>query len=313
MILKDLASYLEGNLIGNATLSVERLSPLNDQVKDSISFILDAKQEKTYPTRIATAFITYKKIDSIKNQIIVSSPHNALAKTIEFYLKNKRPFKDFKTSIPTSTYVHPKAEISESSYIGNNCSFQAHSFIGKHCKIGDNVVIHPNVTIYDNCIIENNVTIHSGSVIGADGFGYYKQKEEIKKIHHIGSVIIESDVEIGANSCVDRGCLGKTVIGKGSKLDNLVQIAHNCILGKNTLIASQSGLTGSIKIDNNITIGGQVGIYAHIGDNAFIAGKSGVSKPVKKNMVVSGFPAENHKEQLKKQAYLNKLYKESKQ
>ena len=311
MNLKELSSFIDGTVIGDETLVIKSLSPLNDQTEQSLSFILDNKQEKKHPEKIASAFITYKKLNNIKNQIIVKNTQSALAKAIEFYIQSKPKITEFKTQIPHSTQVSSKAEIDNSSHIGTHCKIYANSYIGSNCNIGNNVTIHPNVTIYDNTIIKDNVTIHAGTVIGADGFGYYKDGTNNIKIPHIGCVIIESNVEIGANTCIDRGCLGKTIIKQGTKIDNLTQVAHNSIIGKNTLIAAQTGITGSITIGNNVTIGGQVGIYANIEDNVFIAGKSGITKQIAKNTVVSGFPAEPHKNQLKKQAYFNKLYKEN--
>jgi UDP-3-O-[3-hydroxymyristoyl] glucosamine N-acyltransferase len=311
--LADLSNIIDGKLIGDSKLTLDYLSPLNDQKENSISFILDEKQLKTFNKQVASAFITFKEIKNIANQIIIKNPQKALAKTIDYYLKTKKNQSQTPTQISETSSIHPKVVIGHSSTIGENCTIEANCVIGNNCKLGNNVILHPNITIYDNTVISNNVIIHAGTVIGADGFGYYKDNNCIKKIHHIGSVIIESNVEIGANCCIDKGCLGKTIIKNGSKLDNLIQIAHNASIGKNTLIAAQCGLTGSVKIGNNVTIGGQAGIYATIEDNAVIAGKSGVTKPIKSNYIVSGFPADTHKTQLKKQAFINKLYKEKHQ
>ena len=311
MNLAKLADFLDGQLIGNKNLNLNLLSPLNDQKENSLSFILDDSQLKKFPPKSATAFITFKKIESIQTQIIVKSPQKALAKTIDYYIKTKPKSKNTPPNICNSSKINQASIIGHSTTIGKNCLISANCVIGNNCTIGNNVILHPNITIYDNTIIHDNVIIHANTVIGSDGFGYYKENNDIKKIHHIGSVIIESNVEIGANCCIDRGCLGKTIISSGCKLDNLIQIAHNSHIGKNTLIAAQCGLTGSVKVGENVTIGGQVGIYATIEDNAIIAGKSGVTKPIKCNSIVSGFPAENHKTNLKKQALINKLYKES--
>lgn len=313
MNLTELASFIDGQLIGKSNLNITHLSPLNDQLENSISFILDNSQLKKNNTLIANAFITFKKIENIDTQIIVKEPQKALAKTIEYYLKTKPITPNSKPQISKSSSISPTSTIGSSSKIGNNCTIGPNCVIGNNCTLGDNVTLYPNVTLYDNTVIENNVIIHAGTVIGSDGFGYYKDQDSIKKIPHIGYVIIESNVEIGANCTIDRGCLGKTTISSGSKLDNLIQIAHNTHIGKNSLIAAQCGLTGSVKIGNNVTIGGQVGIYATIEDNVIVAGKSGVTKPIKQNNIVSGFPAENHKTQLKKQAFINKLFKEKNQ
>ncbi len=312
MILSELASYLNGELIGNPDLSFTSLSPLDNQKENSISFVIEEKKFNTNLPNKAIAFIVPKKINTIQNQIIVKSTKKALAETINFYLKFKKDTPKKEPIISKLADISLHSVINHSTTISDYTKIYPFCYIGSNCHIGKHVKIYPNVTIYENTIIENNVIIHSGTVVGADGFGYYKENNENKKIHHIGSVLIENDVEIGANSCIDKGCLGETIIKKNTKIDNLIQIAHNTQLGQNTLIASQSGITGSIKIGNNVTIGGQVGIYANIEDNVVIAGKSGVSKKIQKGKIVSGYPAEDHLIQLKKQAFLNRLFKEKK-
>lgn len=208
-----------------------------------------------------------------------------------------------------TVHIGPHVTIGAYSHIGSRVTIMANSFIGNHVQIGDHTIIYPNVTIYDNSWIGKSVIIHAGTVVGSDGFGYYKQNDRHQKIPHVGKVVIEDDVEIGSNCTIDRGTLGETRIMRGSKLDNLVQIAHNVIIGKNTLIAAQSGIAGSTTIGDCVTIAGQVGIVGHItvGNNVTIGAQSGVISSIGNGETVSGYPAQNHAESLRKEAYIRKI------
>ena len=206
-------------------------------------------------------------------------------------------------------YVGPHAVIEANSKIGNNVVVSAQCVVGCNVQIGDNTVIYPNVTIYDDSLIGQNVIIHAGTVIGSDGFGYYKKHDDHIKIPHVGKVVIEDNVEIGANCCVDRGTIGETRIMRGTKLDNLVQIAHNVIVGEHTLIAAQTGIAGSTIIGNHVTIAGQVGIVGHvtIGNNVTIGAQSGVISSIENGKTISGYPACDHTESLRKEAYIRRI------
>jgi UDP-3-O-[3-hydroxymyristoyl] glucosamine N-acyltransferase len=205
--------------------------------------------------------------------------------------------------------VGPHAVISEGCRIGDRSIIGANVFIGAGCQIGEDVLIYPNVTIREYVEIANRVIIHSGSVIGSDGYGYETVDGEHEKIPHVGSVLIDDDVEIGANVCVDRGRFKKTWIQKGAKIDNLVQIAHNVVIGPNTLIVSQAGISGSTEIGKNVIIAGQAGIVGHItiGDHAIIGAGAGVPKSVPANAVVLGSPAKPIQEQKRLFAYISRL------
>lgn len=233
----------------------------------------------------------------------------------------------------TGKIIHPTAAISESASLGYNVQVGAFVFIGDNtkigndsaigagCVVGSNVTIgngvkfYPNVTIYDRIKIGDNVILHGGTVIGADGFGYIPKGDKILKVPQLASVIIENNVEIGANSCVDRGTFTDTVIGEGTKIDNLVQIAHNVKIGKNVFLVGQTGVAGSSTIGDNTMIAGQSGISDHInvGKNVKIGAKSAVIKDVKDGEVVFGAPARDAREALKQIAFMGWLYKRAKE
>jgi UDP-3-O-[3-hydroxymyristoyl] glucosamine N-acyltransferase len=195
--------------------------------------------------------------------------------------------------------------------LGENVKVFSNTVIGENVKIGNNVTLHPGVVIYADCVIGNNVTIHSGAIIGSDGFGFApKEDGSFQKVPQLGNVVIEDDVEIGANTAIDRATIGSTIIRKGVKLDNLIQIAHNAEIGNNTVIAAQSGISGSTKIGKYAMIGGQVGFAGHISvaDGVKIAAQSGVTKSIKTpNMTLTGHPAADQKQSLRTQVYVKNL------
>jgi len=230
---------------------------------------------------------------------------------------------------PGAGTIHPTAVIDDSATLGSGVSVGPHTVIGKktiiadrvaigaNCTIGDNVSIgqdsrlFSNITVYEYTVIGSNVAIHAGVVIGADGFGYVPKDGQIFKVPQLGNVIIEDDVEIGANACIDKGTFTSTVVGKGSKIDNLVQLGHNVKLGRNVLLAGQTGIGGSSTVGDNTMMGGQAGISDHIriGKNAKIGAKSGVSGHVKDGSVLFGYPARDAREYYKHLAFVSWLYK----
>lgn len=192
-------------------------------------------------------------------------------------------------------HIGAYAIIEENASIGDNSTIFGGAFIGRNVKIGKNCTIHPYAVLYDNVILDNNVIIHSGAIIGADGFGYKRRKNGLIKVPQIGSVIIEDDVEIGANTCIDRGACEETHIGSGTKIDNLVQVGHNDIIGNNVIICGQSGIAGSCTIEDNATLAASSGIadHLHIGKNAIIMARSGVANDINENQIVFGTPAKD--------------------
>ncbi len=216
---------------------------------------------------------------------------------------------------PSATYgqqvfIGAFAYLGEKVKVGNNTKIYPNVFIGENVIVGDNCILHPGVKIYNDCVIGNNVTIHGGTIIGSDGFGFAPQADgSFKKVPQIGNVIIEDDVEIGSNTTIDRATIGSTIIKKGAKLDNLIQVAHNVEIGQSTVIAAQTGISGSTKIGKGVMIGGQAGIVGHIhlGDGSKVNAQSGVSKSIEPGKAVTGSPAYDYTAALRSQAVSRKL------
>ncbi len=219
------------------------------------------------------------------------------------------PFRDFnKLTNHFNSFQFANKSISESAKIGNDSIIQPNVFIGNHVVIGVNCLIHANVTINDNCIIGNNVTIHSGTVLGSDAFYYKNRPKGFDKLISGGKVVLEDNVDIGANCTIDRGVSGETIIGAGTKIDNLVQIGHDTVIGKKCLIASQVGIAGCVRIEDEVTLWGQVGIRSDItiGKKAVVLGQTGVTKSIEGGKVYAGNPIQEARQQLKEIAFLRK-------
>lgn len=316
--LRELAALIGGTVIGNAEATVDGLGSLDDAREGQITFLSNPKLADKVRTTAATAVILPKGVDSCgKNVIETSNPYLAFAKVLTFF---------------SSSFVEPKgvmagAHVSESARLGADVSIYPGAFIGAGVILGDRVVIHPgaviyeqavigddvtihaNVSVRERCRIGNRVIIHNGAVIGSDGFGYAPDGKSYYKIPQVGIVVIEDDVEIGANTTIDRAALDVTRIERGVKIDNLVQIAHNCVIGADTAIAALSGISGSTVIGRNVTIGGQSATAGHVkvGDNVILAGRCGVTSNIEQPGVYSGVPPLPHKEWLKASVLFSKL------
>jgi len=311
----DIAAFLNGEVIGNGDIKVTNVSKIEEGKPGTLTFLANLKYESfIYKTEASIVlvnkdFVPKEKINA--TLIKVDDAYQALASLLELYEKTK---------ISTKIGIEQPSFINDSSTIGEDIYVGAFAYVGKNCKIGKNVKIHPHVhigdniiigddcifysgsKIYDDSVIGNRCIIHSGAVIGADGFGFAPQKDgTLKKIPQIGNAVLEDDVNVGANSTIDCGTMGSTIIRKGVKIDNLVQIGHNCEIGENTVIAGLCGLAGSTKVGKNCKFGGQVGLAGHltIGDNVLIAAKSGVPKSVKSDEIIFGSPAFNIKDSMK--------------
>lgn len=291
MKLSEIAKKFNGELIGEDTDIQGVSSPENATEKD-IVFIRDKKFIEKVKKSKAGAVITKEKLDIDKPQIIVSSPEEVIYYLLDtLYPEDKRENFIAPTAVlgkniklGNNVYIGEYTVIEDNVEIGDNVKIFPFTYIGKNTKIGKNSILYPRVTIYKNTIIGNRVIIHSGAVIAGDGFGYYQKEGKHIKINHIGSVVIEDDVEIGANTTIDRAMIDRTIIKEGTKIDNLVMIGHNCKIGKNTILVSQVGIAGSCNIGDNVILAGQVGVADHIniGDNIIVTAKSGVGKDLKK-------------------------------
>ncbi|WP_022846913.1 UDP-3-O-(3-hydroxymyristoyl)glucosamine N-acyltransferase [Desulfurobacterium sp. TC5-1] len=315
----EIAKSIGCRVKGNPDIKIKGVNEIQKAKEGELTFLTNPKYEKFLRTTGASAVIVGKEYNVPITQLICEEPYVAFAKILSMLIKEPHP----------EPGISKTATIDETATIGNNVYIGDHVFIGKECKIGNNVKIYPgvvignrceigdnsvifaNVTIYHDVKIGKNVRIHSGTVIGSDGFGYAFSKKEMKiyKVPQIGRVIIGNDVEIGANTTIDRGTIGDTVIGDGTKIDNLVQIAHNDKIGKNCFIVSQVGISGSTEIGDNVTLAGQVGVAGHIkiGSNITVGAKSGVTKSITKPGIYAGFPIKDFRTWRKTEALINRL------
>lgn len=306
---KQIADLLDGIIEGDAQVKVNKLSKIEEGVPNSLSFLANpAYQEHLYVTDASIVivnkdFTLERPVKKTCTLVRVDNAYECFAKVMDAYAQTKNE----KIGIEQPSYISPTAKIGKNVYvgafayisenviIGNNVKIYPNSFIGENAIIGNNTLILPGVKIMQDSQIGNDCTFHPGVVIGADGFGFAPSSENnYKKIAQIGNVIIEDFVEIGANTCIDRATMGSTIIKKGVKLDNLIQIGHNSTVGENTVVVSQTGIAGSTKIGKNCMIGGQVGIVGHltIADGTKIAAQSGVGSSItEEGMVVQGSPA----------------------
>ena len=319
---RQIADLIQGRVEGDENATVNTFAKIEEGVPSAISFLSNPKYTHyIYDTKSSIVLVnedvTLEKPVSA-TLIRVENAYECVAKLLQFYesMKPRKTGIDPLASIsPNSTigknvYIGAYACIGDGAVIGDGTQVYPHTVIGDGVQVGKNCLLYPNVTIYQGCKIGNNVTIHAGSVIGADGFGFAPNAEGYDKIPQIGIVVIEDDVEIGANTCVDRSTMGKTVIHKGVKLDNLIQVAHNCEIGENTVMSAQVGLAGSTKIGSWCMVGGQAGFSGHIkvADKTFIGAQCGVISNTKGNgQTLIGSPAMDTKVFFKAKALYSKL------
>ena len=307
---KQVADMINGRVEGNPDAKINTFAKIEEGKEGAISFLSNPKYTAyIYDTKSSVVLINE---DAELTQpvtctlIRVQNAYESVAKLLQLYA----------SMMPKKTGIDPLAFVSKTAKIGENVYIAPFAYIGENVTIGDGTRIFPHVTIYDGCQIGKNVTIHAGSVIGADGFGFAPNQEGYDKIPQIGIVVIEDDVEIGANTCVDRSTMGQTIIHKGVKLDNLIQVAHNCEIGENTVMSAQVGMAGSTKIGAWCMVGGQAGFSGHIkvADKTFVGAQSGVISNTKGNgEQLIGAPAIDPKIFFKAQAVMKRLpdmYKE---
>ncbi|WP_282135856.1 UDP-3-O-(3-hydroxymyristoyl)glucosamine N-acyltransferase [Seonamhaeicola maritimus] len=303
---QQIAGILEGDVVGNPEAEVSKLSKIEEGTEGSLTFLANPKYTSHIYTTEATvaivnkSFIPEQEIDT--TLIKVEDAYKSFSKLLEYY----NQVKNNKTGIEQPSYVADTAKYGENIYLGafayigenvtlgDNVKIFPNAYLGDNVTVGDNTVIFSGAKIYSETVIGNSCVINAGAIIGADGFGFAPNEDgEYNKVPQIGNVILEDFVDIGAATTIDRATLGSTVIRRGVKLDNQIQIAHNVEIGKNTVIAAQTGIAGSTKIGENCQIGGQVGIVGHItiGNNVRIQAQSGIGRNVKDNEVLQGSPA----------------------
>jgi len=302
----QIAQFINGTIEGDPQATVSKFAAIEEADTGSLTFLANpAYTNFLYTTKATIALVNAQFAPDQQvpcTMIRVANPYLALATLLEMY-KSMSPTKKGVSPLafiaPTATigedaYVGEFAYIGENSIIGKEAKIYPQCFVGNNARIGNETVLYSGVKVYDDCVVGNKCTIHANVVIGADGFGFAPNSENnYQKVAQIGNVQIEDHVEIGANTTIDRATLGSTIVQKGVKLDNLIQVAHNVVLGENTVVAAQTGFAGSTKIGKNCMIGGQVGISGHltIGNDVKIAAQTGVTTNVKDGQILMGSPA----------------------
>lgn len=318
--LKEISKVIGGKITGDETLKISNLARIEEAKENDLTFLYHPSYEKFFPDTKASAIIVKPDFKKTRDDIAyleIEKPEDAFAELIINFF----PLNVLLDEIDETAFIHQDAEIGENVALGKNVVISADCVIGnnvrifhntvllENVKIGEDCILYPNVNIREDSIIGSRVIIHAGSVIGSDGFGYNPdEKGRYRKVPQIGNVIINDDVEIGANTCIDRAALGSTIIGRGTKIDNLVQIAHNCKIGEDTVISGQVGVAGSSKVGDNCMLAGQVGIASHlnISDQVVLLAQSGVTKNLKPGYYF-GTPAKEMKNAHKLEAHLRNL------
>ncbi|MFA5410359.1 MAG: UDP-3-O-(3-hydroxymyristoyl)glucosamine N-acyltransferase [Candidatus Omnitrophota bacterium] len=304
--LREIAEFIDGEVVGNESVVITGVCGIKEASEGDITFLANPKYASFIEKTRASAIITSRQIKSAAKPIVrTDDPSLAFAKLLSLAGPGE---------IKHPQGIHPKAIIGKNVFLGRNAAvgpyvviednvsigdeaiIYAGCFIGQETKIGAHTLIYPNVSIRERVTIGSRVIIHSGAVLGSDGFGFVSVKGTHHKIPQVGTVVVEDDVEIGANVTIDRARFDKTVIGRGTKIDNLVQIAHNVVVGENSIIVAQAGISGSTTLGKGVTIAGQAGLVGHIsvGDGAVVAAQAGVTKSIPANTMVSGYPAKAH-------------------
>ena len=318
---KQIAEFIQGTIVGDENATVHTFAKIEEGVPGAISFLSNPKYTPyIYDTQssivlVNNDFIPEKEVKA--TLIKVNNAYESLAKLLNLYEMSKPK----KTGIDPLAYIAPTAKIGENVYIapfacvgdnaeiGDNTSLHPHATVGSGAKVGHDCILYPHVTVYHDCRVGNHCILHAGSVVGADGFGFAPSPEGYEKIPQIGIVVLEDNVEIGANTCIDRATMGATIIRKGVKLDNLIQIAHNVEVGSHTVMASQVGIAGSTKIGEWCMFGGQVGVAGHIkvGNKVNMGAQSGVHSSIKDGEALIGTPPMPLKGYFKSSAVFRKL------
>ena len=311
---QNIADFLDGTVDGDENVSVNNVSKIEDGKPETLTFLANPKYERyIYKTKASIVLVNKDFIPEheVKATLIrVENPYEAFASLLDLVEESKM----MKTGIEQPSFIDESAKVGERIYfgafaylgknsaIGNNVKIYPQVFVGSNVTIGDNTIIYAGAKIYDDSVIGASCVIHSGAVIGADGFGFAPNPDgSFKKIPQVGNVILEDNVEVGANTTIDCSTMGSTIIHKGVKLDNLIQIAHNCEVGENTVMAAMVGIAGSTKIGRNCMFGGQSGTAGHItiGDNVKLGGMTGISKNTKSDQSIMGMPSMEIKKALK--------------
>ncbi len=318
MKLSEIATLLDGSVRGDGDVVITGVQGIEEAGEGDLSFVSNPKYQKKIATTRASAVIVARPPEgSDRNFLIVKDPYRALAEVLALFYPEEPPAPgiDSRAVVEEGALVDPTATLLPGVYVGRGARIgrgvilHPGTYIGPDAVIGEDSILYPNVTVYRRSLIGKRVILHAGVVVGSDGFGFGNPGRDNFKVPQVGYVQIDDDVEIGANTTIDRGTLGKTWIQRGVKIDNLVQIAHNVVIGENSVIVAQVGISGSTKLGRSVILGGQAGIVGHItiGDGVMIAAQSGVMKDIPPGQIVSGSPTMPHQEFLRRQVHLSKI------
>ena len=317
--LKEIADIARGKVLGDPNTAITGVANIDDAGKGDLTFVLDNRNLNKAENSPAAAIVSREGAGHKKPAILVGDPRLAMALILEKFKPLAKVKKGIhksavignNTKIPKDASIQAFVTIGDNVNIGKGVKIYPNVYIGDNVSVGDGSVIYPNAAVYERITIGKRVVLHSGAVIGMDGYGFVFHEGRHKKIPQIGTVIIEDDVEIYSNTCVARATLGATIIKKGTKIDNLSQVAHNCRLGENCALTSLIGMAGSVTLGDRVFVGGQSGFNGHIsvGDNTVIMARAGVTKSIPSNSIISGFPAQDHRKEMEMQALLHMLPK----
>ena len=316
--LEELARLLDVRLQGEGRTEIDGMAGIDDAREGDLTFVANLRYRKKLRTTLASAAIVASDITESRIPLLVSpTPYLTFAKALRlFYPESRRePFIaqtawiDPSARLGRSVTVHPFVHVGKGAWVGSTTVLYPFVYVGERVRVGEDCRIHSHVSIRDGCIVGNRVVLHNGVVVGADGFGFAPEEARHVKIPQVGIVRIEDDVEIGANSCVDRATMGETRIGRGTKIDNLVQVAHNVQIGEDVILVSQVGISGSTVVGDRAVLGGQVGVVGHvrIGKDAKVGAKSGIHSSIRDGDIVSGIPGMQYAHFLKTMGALRRL------
>jgi UDP-3-O-[3-hydroxymyristoyl] glucosamine N-acyltransferase len=316
MTLQEIAELVDGNILGKAEITITGVTNLDNATESDISFAVEPHIAQGEACNAGAVIIPDNIKQYGKPAIRVANPRAAFTKLLELFtppLKIKREVHSTvivgdNVTIGNNVAIMPYVVIADNAIIGDNVILYPHIYVGQNVTIAEDSILYPNVTIREFCSVGKRTIIHSGAVIGSDGFGFITTQGKHSKVPQVGNVVLEDDVEIGANVGIDRATTGSTVVKRGTKVDNLVHLAHNVVIGENGLICSQTGIAGSTKVGNNVTFAGQCGSVGHIniGDNCVFVARSAPIGDVPAGSYYGGFPARPHKEWLRNKAAANK-------
>ncbi|NPV05232.1 MAG: UDP-3-O-(3-hydroxymyristoyl)glucosamine N-acyltransferase [Syntrophaceae bacterium] len=316
--LSEIAAFLQGSVVGDGAVEIRDIKGLDEAGEGDLTFLANPRYRKKVASTAASAVLVKAPVEGTgKNFLVVKDPYAALARLLALFYPEEQEFRGVSpdafigpgASVAEGATVYPGAYVGRGARIGQGSVLYPGVYLGPEASVGEDSILYPNVTVYRRCIIGSRVILHAGVVVGSDGFGFANPGIENRKVPQVGIVQIDDDVEIQANTTIDRGTLGKTWIQRGAKIDNLVQIAHNVVVGENSIVVAQVGISGSTRLGKRVIIGGQAGLVGHIqvGDNVMIAARAGINKDIPASRIMSGAPAMPHQEWLRLNAHIMRL------